>query len=350
VVFLRPGGAPLTDPGFPPFQAGGPFSQIADRLRNYNFDVLEKDLSGQYAMQAQMQGMPAAPEPSDEEIKDAVWIVLSVPAGNPQQPPAPLSPKVAEHMKNGGSTLMLFMPNGDNLNDALNDFGISVRTDLIAVHEPIKTASASADFIEEAKKNPLVFISNEFGDSVITKPLRSLDSALVPLVPVVVTPKQGITGSSILPVPTTLGQIWGEKDTEGSMNGETPKFQPEAGDLPGPLFGGALAQNDKGTRVVAIGSVQFIMNQMLNIRDPELAQRGIRASRFPANAELFCNSIFWLAHMEPLIAISPAAMDVNRISPISDGTLKAIRIGLLLIGLPSLVVVCGLCMYFARRD
>ena len=32
-----------------------------------------------WAMQAQMQQMPAAPEPSDEQIKDAVWIVLVVP-------------------------------------------------------------------------------------------------------------------------------------------------------------------------------------------------------------------------------------------------------------------------------
>ena len=41
---------------------------VADRLREYNIEVLEKDISGQWQMQAmqmQMQGMPLAPEPSD---------------------------------------------------------------------------------------------------------------------------------------------------------------------------------------------------------------------------------------------------------------------------------------------
>ena len=45
-------------------------SEIAQRLKDYNFDVLEKDLSGMYAMQAQMQGQGAPPEPTDEQIKD----------------------------------------------------------------------------------------------------------------------------------------------------------------------------------------------------------------------------------------------------------------------------------------
>jgi polyhydroxyalkanoate synthesis regulator phasin len=42
VVFLRAGGPPMTSPGFPPFQPSGPFSKVADRLRQSNFEVLEK--------------------------------------------------------------------------------------------------------------------------------------------------------------------------------------------------------------------------------------------------------------------------------------------------------------------
>ena len=95
VAFIRPGGAPLCDPGIPGFQAGGPLSQVADRLREYNFDVVEKDLSGQYAMQAQMQGQPAGPEPTDAELKDAIWVVIAAPFNNRSQmgeaPPSTLS-------------------------------------------------------------------------------------------------------------------------------------------------------------------------------------------------------------------------------------------------------------------
>jgi hypothetical protein len=58
VVFVAPGGSPLTPAGFPPFQPSGPMSEVAERLRGYGFEVLEKDISGTYAMQAQMRGMP----------------------------------------------------------------------------------------------------------------------------------------------------------------------------------------------------------------------------------------------------------------------------------------------------
>jgi hypothetical protein len=43
-------------------------------------------------------------------------------------------------------------------------------------------------------------------------------------------------------------------------------------------------------------------------------------------------------------------MDVNRIGDMSDAALKFWRIGVLLIGLPIAVVLCGISVYFARRD
>jgi ABC-type uncharacterized transport system len=350
VVFLRPGGAPLTTPGFPPFQQGGPLSHIAARLRDYNFDVLEKDMSGQYAMQAQMQGQQVEPEPSDDDIKDAVWIVLSLPSGGQdQQPPPSIAPKVAEHLKAGGSALCLFLPNADNLSGALSEYGIDVRTDLVCVHEAVKTATASGDMIEEAKKNPIIFVLNQFGDSLIAQPLRSLDAAFARLQPVLLTPKPGYTQSTLIPIPTST-PTWGEHNVDAAVSSQDISFNAADGDLPPPLFGGAMSQSSEGGRVVAIGSVDFITDTLLTIPDQEMADRHIRAARFPANAELFCNSVFWLAHMEPLIAISPEAMDVNRIGDMSDAALRFWRVGLLLVGLPLAVVLCGISVYFARRD
>jgi hypothetical protein len=349
VVFLRPGGGPLTSPGFPPFQQGGPFSKVADRLRDYNFDVLEKDLSGQYAMQAQMRGEPPAPEPSDDEIKDAVWIILGFPNENPQMPTAPMGQKLAEHLAAGGSALCLFTPSADNLSDALKDWGIDVRTDLMAVHQPIKTEVASSDIVDEARKTSYIFVTNNYGDHLITRPLKSLDGILLPALPVITTPKAGYQTTPILPVPEVT-KIWATHDGQSALAGDPIQFKPDSGDLGPPLFVGAASQSDKGARVVAIGSLEFIHNNIVGFPDMEMRQRGIPAARFPGNAELFCNSVFWLSHMEPLIAISPSAMEVNRIGDISDGALKAWRVGLLLIGLPGAVIICGLLVYFARRD
>lgn len=355
VVFIRPSGSPLTTPGFPPFQQGGPLSDIADRLRNYNFKVMEKDLSGKYAMQAQMQGMPAPPEPTEAQMKKAVWVVLSIPTPppNPQEPAPPtpsIAPQLAEHLKDGGSALCLFLPKSDTLSDALKPYGIDVRTDLVAIHEPIRTQEQSNDMVQQAEKVPVVFVTHNYGKSVITKPVNGLDSVLVPILPITTTLTEGVKVTPIIPIPNNP-KSWGTQDMKTVLNGGSAKFNAAAGDLAGPLYGGAMSQNDKtGGRVVAIGSLQFVTNQMLDVRDPQLAQRGILVSRFPANAELFCNSVYWLAHMQQLIAISPAAMQVSRIADMSDNVLRAWRVGLLLIGLPGLVLVLGLGVYFARRD
>ena len=361
VVFVRPGGAPLTSPGFPPFVPGGPFSDIADRLRDYNFEVLEKDLSGMWAMQAQMRGQPAEPEPSDEEIKDAVWIVISMPqqqAGPMGAPPPSIAPKVAEHLKNGGSALTLFLPNGEDLSEALKPWGVSVDTNAIIVHEQLESISGpTANFIEEAKRIPFIFVLNQYGDHLLTQPLRALDGLILPMLPVRTTAADGYKATPLLPTPTDL-KVWAERDVEKTLQAEKVTFDPpkdgaapETGDIPPPLFAGAAVEKTDGKgRLVAIGSAEFMANRYLRILDPELAQRNIPAARFPANAELVTNSVFWLSHMEPLIAISPAAMDVNRIEPMSDGTLRAWRVGVLLIGLPAAVIAAGLGVYFMRRD
>ena len=351
VVFLRPGGGPLTAEGFMGINAG-PLSAIASRLRDYNFDVLEKDLSGQYAAQAQMQGEQVAPDPTDDEIKDAVWVMINFPVQqqSPDMPPPTNAPKLIEHLANGGSALCLFLPQADNLSAALDPWGVKVRTDHVIVHAPIKTAVASDNFVEEAQKVPTIFVTNRFGDSLITKPLNSLDACLVPLLPVEITPKAGYTATPIVPIPQDT-QAWGAHDVEGALGGGDVKYQPDAGDIGPPLWGGAVVQEEKtGARLVALGSLQFALNQMLNIRDPDLAARGIPAARFPANSDLFLNSVFWLAHQEPLIAISPSAMEVSRLADMSDAALRFWRVGVLLIGLPGLVVLCGIGVYFARRD
>ena len=114
----------------------------------------------------------------------------------------------------------------------------------------------------------------------------------------------------------------------------------------------AIAEKTGGGRLVVIAA-PFPLDEWtdpLRRPDPTLLKQRILASRFPGNMELFCNSVFWLAKMEPMIAISPAAMEVARIEPMGEGALRFWRVGGLLIGLPALVVVAGAMVYFARRD
>jgi hypothetical protein len=351
VVFVRPGGAPLTTPGTF-FNAGGPLSQIAARLKEYNFEVLEKDLSGTWAMQAQMRGgMPPEPEPSDEEIKDAIWIVLSVPSGqSPMGAPPSIAAKVKDHLDHGGSAMCLFLQQGDNLEAALAAWGVKVRTDAVVVHKPVPaTGAQSNDIVELAQRQPSIFVLTKYGDHVLAKPLtqHELDTVMIQLCPVSTTSKPGYTTSNLLPIPTDP-QSWGETNIESAGNPSDLSFDPKT-DIAGPLFGGAAVEKDKGGRVVAIGSVQFAINDLISYPDRELLERGFLTARFPGSAELFLNSVFWLAHMEPMIAISPSAMDVSRIEPMSAASQKFWQL-MIVPGLPLLVIVAGGLMYVRRRD
>jgi hypothetical protein len=359
VVFIRPGGAPLTEAGNM-FQEGGPLSDIAEQLRQYNFDVLEKDITGQWAMQQQMQrqGMPPTPEPSDDEIKDAIWVVLSFAPKMGRQGPNPLGPKLQEHLKEGGSALVLFFPMADDLSDALKDWGVKARTDLVAMHEPVSAqGTATSDILDNAQRMPIVFVTRQYGDHPLAKPLQSLPSLLSPIIPVQTQAANGITVTPLIPIPQTPAS-WGESDVNDALQGKAAQFTPaqgaEGGDLANtaqsPLYAGAAVEKKDGGRLVALGALQFAMNQILEIPDQTMLKRGVMVSQFPGNAELFENSIFWLAKMKSMLAISPEALQISRIEPMSDAQLAWWRWGLLIVLLPLGVVVAGAGVYLNRRD
>ena len=171
---------------------------MAQRLKDYNFEVLEKDLSGMWAIQSQMRGGPPTPEATDEQLKDAIWIVLMFPLSQqgPMQPPADFK-KVSDHLNEGGSALLMFGPQTDNFADGLKPFGIEVNTGAIAAHEPIKLTDAAedSDILAQAARYPFVFDIDGYGDHMITKPLQSLSGFFVPL-EVVKTPGAKVRNGS----------------------------------------------------------------------------------------------------------------------------------------------------------
>jgi hypothetical protein len=163
-------------------------------------------------------------------------------------------------------------------------------------------------------------------------------------------PAAGAKTTPLLPVPQNM-KVWGERNL---ANPEQTDFTfdtagPTA-DISGPFYAGAASEKDK-SRLVVLGALASFTNRMVTWPDEELLQkRRIQVARFPGNGELFTDAVFWLAHMEPMIAISPAAMQVSRISSMSEASLGFWRYGVLIILLPGLVLAAGIGMYFARRD
>jgi hypothetical protein len=71
-------------------------------------------------------------------------------------------------------------------------------------------------------------------------------------------------------------------------------------------------------------------------------------SRFPANADLFVNSIYWLAGMDDLIAPGAKSQETRRIGDLSLTALSVYR-WLLGLGLPAACLAAGVGVWFVRR-
>jgi hypothetical protein len=366
VVFVRSGGPPVT---VSDGQNEPPFGAIAQRLKDYNFDVEEKDLSGQPPNPEAPQG----PEPTDDQMKDAIWVVLPFPAqANPETGPAPsaLGPALQAHLADGGSALVLENPGFDDMNQALADWGITVQVDKMLVHESLPPPPQhSNDIISSILQSyQAVFVVNHYCDDPkcpLTIPLEGLDFLTGFSSPVVKaqTMPAGVTVTSLLPIPRTL-HSWAtdaKKVEQAQSDGTKVTFTttPDPGQTADvdntdahPLLGAAMAEKAGSTgRLVVIGGYSFGTTQLVTMPDSEMLQtRSLQVARLPGNAEIFTDSVFWLGHEDSMLAISPQALQVARIKEMSNASLAFWRIGVLTAGLPLLVVAAGLMVYVRRRD
>ncbi|MDP9175349.1 MAG: Gldg family protein [Planctomycetota bacterium] len=359
VVFVRPGGAPLATSMNPEQEA--PLGAVAQRLREYNFDVQEKDASGQSAGQEQ-----AAPEPTDEQMKSAIWVVIRLPGDNQgamgMPGSSPVNAMVDKHLKEGGSAMILLMPTDDAMNDVLAPWGIQAKTDYAIAHD-VATGQArrSTDPLDSIlQSNQVVFLLNEYGNHPIAAPLQGLGFLTYGTAPIAITPNSPafIKAAGLLPVPLNP-HAWASSDTQALMRGRgdkvqfTPKADSEAHPIPdldntadNRLYCAAASEKTGGGRVVVVGSANFATGDLVNLREADRPD----ISRLPGNAEFFTDSIFWLAHLDQMLEIGPHALETARIRDMSPAALAFWRVGVLTVGLPFAVIVAGLLVYVRRRD
>ncbi len=265
VVFVRPGGPPLatiTTPGQVPM-----FAALGQRLKDDNFDVQEKDASGQSAMQE----MPM-PEPTDAQMKSAVWVVVRPPWEQPTpDQPLPLDQMLADHLNSGGSAMVLLFPMKDPMDSALEPMGIRARADFVIVHEALPPPERrSSDLVEAAlQANQFVFLLNQYGDHPIAAPLEGLDFLQAGSMPVMAAaePPAGVKVTPLLPIPMSP-HYWASADAEAILNADRPRVitfrataDPDSGRIYGdidntpasPLYGAAASEKSGGARLVVVG-------------------------------------------------------------------------------------------------
>ncbi|MEM6553973.1 MAG: Gldg family protein [Planctomycetota bacterium] len=149
------------------------------------------------------------------------------------------------------------------------------------------------------------------------------------------------------------GRAWAYEVPVGAPMNRVPEFD-EAGAAERFAIG-ATAEKADGGRLAVVAEPIWATDQVTTFgvhpelgAGPGLAERPGGRAMFGGNAELFINTVYWLAKEDGLIATSPRAGDVPRVGAMSDGELRAYRLAVLF-GLPGAVLVGGGLVGWRRR-
>lgn len=184
--------------------------------------------------------------------------------------------------------------------------------------------------IDPSSQQPLIAVSQRFGDSPITQKMYTL-ALVMPSARSVRegTPPQGVT---LTPLAYSSDEAWGETDftsiNENKVTKDTSK------DIPGPVTLAVSGTNSTtNARVLVVGDSDFA---------------GSKAYNSYGNSDFILNSIDWAAQQDNLISLT-ARQPIQRFMV----TPQRYTMGLILLGsvfvIPGLVLVGGITVWLQRR-
>lgn len=341
VVFVLSGSGPALG-------EQGQFNVVAQRLENADFQVTQWNPAGQ--MSAMGQPTPPQPQPQAEPGQKTVWIVMPtlgsqmnnpmMMAANPRQQIADL---LTERLPQGDAALLLLPVDpsaavgiANPITDLLNTWGITPQLDRLILQEVQQDNRRTATTAEFS-------IEDWSGDLPVTASLNGMRGYISVACPIITGETEGTTHHSLLTIEG--GRIWAQSDLTSPDVVQNAKYSEAAS---APSFDVIVASETEGQRLVTSGNYAWASDALTTygLLGPGTAE--LTGAAFPANSELFVNSVFWLAGLEDLIAASPRSQDVPRINPMSDDALGWYRI-VLLVGIPAVVVALGLTVWWRRQ-
>jgi hypothetical protein len=341
VVFISTGQRPSIG-------MNGPYEAVAQRLRNMSFEVKEWNPSGRgNPMTGQM--MPPGPPPEPADGQKVVWVVLPV-----QEDPQMMmmggggaGQQVAAHVQQrldaGEATLffvgispqtMMGMP--DPISELLRPWGISPMLDRLVLKEmtlPNRRKAPTTGHMMESWSTA----------SPITEALGGMPGVFVQASPMELGSggEQSKGAKTVAMVTLSGSDLWAERELRS--DNPTPSAEERADKF---VIAAAAEKGDQ--RLVAFSDPMFATDDYTTRSQLGPGTADLFGAQFPANAELFVNSVYWLAGMDQLIAASARTQDIRRIESIEDGRLIAIRWALLA-GLPVICGLAGVGVWFVRR-
>jgi len=318
---------------------------VAGRLRNVNFQVQQWNPAGGSGPMG--QPMPAGPPPEPEPGQKAVWIVL------PTEPPNPMNPTAAgsgqqvaglfaRRLEVGDAAMVMLgvsprarFGSPDPLASTLTSWGITPQVDRMVLRQVVlpnhqKQASSRLNIDQWSTELP------------VTRALAGMPGVFVQASPLALGSGDGDDGLTVWPLVEVRGQdLWTHRDLRSDQE---PKLDPATAG--GPFVIAAAAERD-GHRLVVVADPAWATDQVTRM-GPQGMPAEIFGAAFPANAELFVNSVYWLAGLDQLIAASPRAQDIRRVGPMTAAGLASLQWGLLL-GMPLAIVLMGAGVWWVRR-
>ena len=323
----------------------GNYENVASRLRNMNFQVEEWSLVPKQGPYGQM--MPPGPPPEPKPGQKAVWIVPPVPGMNPMQqrnPGGGADQKVADQLKQrieAGDGVMVMvtmspmaglgMP--DPIGELVKTWDVTPQLDRMILRQvPGQGRRAGAVAQMDVDQWPV--------DLPITQALSGMPGVFLQTSPLVLG--SGGAGTEVWPLVRVSGNgLWAEtKLSEGTpptLDKETARDS----------FTIAAAIEKGGNRMIVVCDPMWATDRVTRYGIGGLPAE-LTGVQFPANAELFVNSVFWLTKMDQLIAAGARSQDIRRIGAISPGGLTALRWALLL-GIPLAIAIAGTGVALVRR-
>jgi hypothetical protein len=208
-----------------------------------------------------------------------------------------------------------------------------------------------------ASRDPLLLTSDvaQFTRHPIAAPLSSLPGAMRAACPLALVTgdkaPQGVTHEPIVALPATE-QVWAFSD----INRVQEDFQQNEGtrryddDLPTPFPLAIACANAEGKKAVVFASKDFMADRVIEMGQLVLVGGALQyAQLFPANADLFMNTLHWLTGDAGRIAVGPRSADVPRLTELKDGpTVKFLKVFLVAIW-PAVALLAGAGVWLVRR-
>ncbi len=229
----------------------------------------------------------------------------------------------------GGGKLFLMVgpPTDADFNDLLSKYGVSVDSKTVVIDQ-------GQPYLNDVRVPVVV----NYGPHDITKELANVGT-LYPLPSVITIPSSASPDATVIALAQSSDQSWGNTNpTQIVKQDSDPKGPlPLAVAIQANPPGGATSPDAgaSGTRIVVVGTPNFVMNQVVPPSVPS------------GNIELFLDSVNWLAREDNLISVR-APENVSRTMLLTGPQMNLLKFSSWLF-LPLAVLAAGAAVWWTRR-